>query len=63
MGVGVRANDKSISLFTGYISLFSIALVRLMAKEEDIVVDKILSFLLTMIGRRYTTYDNLLNNR
>lgn len=34
-----------------------------MAKEENIVVDKILSFLLTMIGRRYTTYDNLLNNR
>lgn len=49
MGVGVRANDKSISLFTGYISLFSIVLVRLMVKEENIVVDKILSFLLTMI--------------
>lgn len=63
MGVGVCANDKSISLFTGYISLFSIAVVRLMVKEENIVVDKILSFLLTMIGRRCTTYDNLLNNR
>lgn len=63
MGVGVRANDKSISLFTSYISLFSIVLVRLMVKEENIVVDKILSFLLTMIGRRCTTYDNLLNNR
>lgn len=61
--MGVGANDKSISLFTGYISLFSIALVRLMVKEENIVVDKILSFLLTMIGRRCTIYDNLLNNR
>lgn len=60
--MGVGANDKSISLFTGYIS-FSIVLVRLMAKEENFVVDKILSFLLTMIGRRCTTYDNLLNNR
>lgn len=61
--MGVGANDKSISLFTGYISLFSIVLVRLMVKEENIVVDKILSFLLTMIGRRCTIYDNLLNNR
>lgn len=61
--MGVGANDKSISLFTSYISLFSIVLVRLMVKEENIVVDKILSFLLMMIGRRCTTYDNLLNNR
>lgn len=61
--MGVGANDKSISLFTSYISLFSIVLVRLMVKEENIVVDKILSFLLTMIGRRCTIYDNLLNNR
>lgn len=61
--MGVGANDKSISLFTGYISLFSIVLVRLMVKEENIVVDKILSFLLMMIGRRCTIYDNLLNNR